>query len=273
MFVTENVLENSDCGFAMQKRTYFENTTMPELHYHNHYEILYVTENERLLTVNGNRCTLDGNTIALIPPYIPHLTEAGTVVPQKRILIDFRADFLQKIRKAFDTDILSCFNASNPIIRIEDKHKLSLLLTRLSEAANSSNQLKNEYILLALTELLLFLCEYADKNPADFSFSEILAFIEEHFSEKITLDTLSEKFFISKYTISRRFKSYTGMGLPKYLNTIRLINAKKQLAGGEKIIDVALSCGFESVSNFDRVFSAYIGMSPKKYKNTIRKQL
>lgn len=103
----------------------------------------------------------------------------------------------------------------------------------------------------------------------DSELSEILKFIEQNFTGKITLDVLSEKFYINKYTLLRKFKNHTGMGLPKYLNTIRIINAKRELSKGKRIIDVALSLGFGSVSSFDRAFLSEVGISPREYRKRL----
>jgi len=267
MHLSENLLEKSNSSFAIQKLTYSECTTMHELHYHDHYEILYVTENERFLTINGNRYGLNTGSIALIPPYIPHLTEAGDKIPQKRILINFREDFIHKMRQALNTDILSCFHPIAPVIAIDSiAEEIHLLMNQLLTLAETDIRNKDEQILLSLCKLLLLLCEPSFECENDSSFFEVIQFIEKNFGEKITLDMLAQKFFMSKYTILRKFKQYTGMGLPEYLNTIRVINAKKQLAGNEKIINIALSCGFGSISNFDRVFLKKTGMTPRAYK-------
>ena len=56
------------------------------------------------------------------------------------------------------------------------------------------------------------------------------------------------------------------MSLPKYLNSIRIINAKKYLKEGMKVTETAYRCGFESTANFDRVFLAQVGMPPMSFK-------
>ena len=62
------------------------------------------------------------------------------------------------------------------------------------------------------------------------------------------------------------------MSLPVYLNTIRVINAKKRIAEGMKITEAAMECGYESVSNFDRVFRKEVGMTPAQYKKLNEKE-
>ena len=113
--------------------------------------------------------------------------------------------------------------------------------------------------------LLNLLSSVSEQGGSTDDFSKIISYIESNFDKKITLDFLSEKFFLSKYTLSRHFSKYTS--LPKYLNTIRIINAKKHLDSGIGVTETAMLCGFESTSNFDRVFRSVEGTSPSKYKS------
>ena len=64
--------------FSVEKFTYATTVNMPNSHYHDHYEILYIIEGKRKLTVNNaQEYILDSNNIALIKPYIVH----GSVYP------------------------------------------------------------------------------------------------------------------------------------------------------------------------------------------------
>jgi len=95
---------------------------------------------------------------------------------------------------------------------------------------------------------------------------KMLTFIQTNCAEKITLELLEKRFFLSRFTISRKLKAYTGMSLPQYVNTIRLIHAKKMLRQGLGVTDTALACGFGSVSDFDRIFCAETQMTPSQYR-------
>jgi len=250
--------------FEIEKSTYRENKNMPRMHYHKHYEILYVYNNFRTLAVGEKEYTLDKNTVALIPPFIPHLTLSGGILPQERLLINFTESYIHEIRNALKPDILNCFTAPCNVINIDSfREKFSAISTELLESEADSDKL------LLLSQLLNLLSKnsplYTHKEDA----GELIKFVEANFGERITLDILAEKFHISKFTVSRYFSRYTGMSLPKYLNSIRIINAKKYLKEGSKVTDVAFRCGFESISNFDRVFTAQAGMSPMQFRKTL----
>jgi AraC-like DNA-binding protein len=117
--------------------------------------------------------------------------------------------------------------------------------------------------------MLLCLHSLSGENSHPQSFFDVTKYIETHFNENLTLEILAKKFFMSKFTFLRKFKKHTGMGLPSYLNTIRIINAKKMLADGARVLEAAMACGFESLSSFDRVFRRECKMTPREYKRLI----
>lgn len=247
--------------FEIERATYTIERNMPRKHYHKHYEVLYIYNNTRTLVVGDREYLLDKNTVAIIPPFIPHLTLSGGVLPQERLAINFYESYIHDIRIALGDDILNCAGTPCSVIDISSfAEKFSSIITELQ---NSDSETERKLILCTLLHLLSKNSPARTKNE---DAGEIIKFVEANFGERITLDLLSEKFHLSKFTVSRYFSRYTGMSLPKYLNSIRVINAKKYLRDGQKVTDVAFRCGFESVSNFDRVFTNQVGMSPMKFK-------
>ena len=250
----------SSSGFEILESVYLENKNMGQMHYHKHYEILYILDNSRILTVGEKEYVLDKNVVALIPPFIPHLTVSGGTLPQRRLLINFAESYLHDIRKSLPLDILSCFGAPCTILKIADfAERFGSITNQLTSCTCESEQI------LLLCQLLSVMSANAPthvKNEA----MDIIRYVEENFSENITLEHLANKFYLSPFTVSRYFTRYTGSGLPKYLNAIRIINAKRYLKEGKSATEVALKCGFNSPSNFSRVFMSVEGLSPSEFK-------
>ena len=195
--------------FEILRSSFLENINMPQMHYHRHYEILYIYENFRILTCGEKNHILDKDHIVIIPPFIPHLTVSGGILPQRRVIINFTESFLHDIRKALPGDIFSCIGAPCNLISVKEFHDSFLsILNGLDSECNRNEQI------LQLCRLLNLLSRNRETNPDNVT-DEIVRYVEANFSEKITLDFLAEKFFLSKFTISRRFSAYTGTSLPK----------------------------------------------------------
>jgi YesN/AraC family two-component response regulator len=98
-----------------------------------------------------------------------------------------------------------------------------------------------------------------------------LAFLHEHYTEPISLETTAEHIHVSKQYLARCFPQEMGITLVSYLNRYRVNQAKMLLEIEEKTVtDVALEVGFSSSSYFSRVFRQETGTSPSEYRQTLR---
>ena len=99
-------------------------------------------------------------------------------------------------------------------------------------------------------------------------------FIENNFSEKITVDELCEKFTIGRRTFERRFKKATNNTIVEYIQRVKIEAAKKNLETGRKTVnEVMYDVGYTDTKAFREVFRKITGMSPVDYRNKYNKEL
>ena len=99
---------------------------------------------------------------------------------------------------------------------------------------------------------------------------QLLAYIKEHFTEKISLDMLAKEFHMSEKYVSRYFVQHFHMTFSNYVQHLRLIHAKNLLeTSNDNITDIALQSGFYNVSYFIRSFKKEYGISPLQYRKTL----
>lgn len=95
--------------------------------------------------------------------------------------------------------------------------------------------------------------------------------IDRHPDAALTLQHLARAAGLSPYHFLRTFKSLTGITPHQYVLRARLRNAAWRLATEtDKVLDVALDCGFNDVSNFNRAFRAEFGLSPRSFRRASR---
>ena len=94
---------------------------------------------------------------------------------------------------------------------------------------------------------------------------KVIEYIEENLGGEVSIDNLSDTFFISKYHMSREFKKYTGITIHRYIILKRLIAAKELILQKEAINEVYMKCGFGDYSNFFRAFKNEYGITPKQF--------
>lgn len=129
--------------------------------------------------------------------------------------------------------------------------------------------------ILSLTSYLYAVCQqYLSKIPLTAVVNQdtgiahkVMLYISENFAENITLEDIAEKLGYEPHYISRCFNKTTGTNMKNLINTYRINYAKHLLANpDEKIADIALQCGFQSIRNFNRVFKKVEGRTPKEYR-------
>jgi len=99
----------------------------------------------------------------------------------------------------------------------------------------------------------------------------VLSYINEHYSEDLSLDFLANKFFISKYHLSREFNRLVGTSVYRYIIQKRLVMAKQMMSNGIPSATVYQHCGFGDYSNFYRAFKAEYQISPREFVESLRK--
>ena len=135
-------------------------------------------------------------------------------------------------------------------------------------------------ILLAkakILELVSFLCSENSRQShgrfSEYSKNVFLAcrFMEENFSSHITLSDIASKIALSPNFFHTVFKSIIGKTPSEYLLDIRLNTAKNMLVNTDlSLLEIAVSCGFESQAYFCYVFKKHLAATPKKYRTENR---
>ena len=96
---------------------------------------------------------------------------------------------------------------------------------------------------------------------------EIKNYLEENYRKKITLEELSQRYYINKYYLTRIFKEQYGVTVNNYLLSLRITQAKRELRFTDKsIATIGQDCGIGAGYYFNRVFHKVEGMGPKEYR-------
>ena len=118
---------------------------------------------------------------------------------------------------------------------------------------------------------------YGDEKKSEFSsetnkiasgtISLITRYINDNFSKKITLETLSNEFFLHPSYISRIFKKKLNISFSAFLRNIRINKVMDYLKDTDyTITEIAQNTGFDSLTSLCRVFKKNVGMSPLRYR-------
>lgn len=119
-----------------------------------------------------------------------------------------------------------------------------------------------------------FIIFKGQKDHGDEAVRQAQEYIETHFTEKIPVDKLSERFAIGRRTFERRFKKATSNTIIEYIQRVRIEAAKKLLeADRAGINEVMYDVGYNDVKAFRELFKKTAGMSPAEYRNRYSKEV
>lgn len=99
-------------------------------------------------------------------------------------------------------------------------------------------------------------------------------YIEEHFAENITLETMAKHIHMNSFYFSSFFKKQTGQNFKDYLNQIRMKHAMELLmTTNKKSYEIAEDVGFKDYRYFSEVFSRYYGKTPTAYRKELKEDI
>ena len=107
------------------------------------------------------------------------------------------------------------------------------------------------------------------ENASGFIVRNALAYMEEHYQEKLTLNKVADQIYVSQWHLSKLLNKQEGKNFSEILNQIRINKAKELLKDPAlRIADIAEMVGFVEVAHFSRVFKKVAGVSVNEYRNT-----
>ena len=98
--------------------------------------------------------------------------------------------------------------------------------------------------------------------------NQVLDYIEEHLTDDLALEKVSELIGISDHHFRKVFFYLTGFTLSEYIKNRKLSEANKDLLNGEKVTDVAFKYGYQSIDGFTRAFKKWSGFLPSEILKT-----
>ena len=164
-------------------------------------------------------------------------------------------------------------DVSVDLARGADVSQYAAILTDIYTLASSSDYIRDMRINGRLNDLLTLLMESfwhreAHTNaPKKMEVSCVKAYLDEHYSEKLALESVASHFFIDKHYLARLFKEQYGVTLVTYLQQVRITHAKRMLRFTDKSIEeIGLECGIGELNYFSRVFKKLEGVSPSEFR-------
>lgn len=260
---------------------YTHNAYPLDMHTHDFFEINIITKGLGVHYFNNKKVDVHPGIVFLIPRGASHgYVNLGELEIYHVILPDM---FFEKYNDDFFavegfSDLF--FNRQTEentikIITLDKPHFLSVL-NCINESLNFiKNDVCNNLLQTsAVCQLILKLCLYSKNNPVKEKNNlyvsliiDVIHYMKDNLSQKITIDDICKKFYIPKSTFIRAFTKYTCFSPITYLTKLRIEKAKNLLIKTDSdITSIALECGFFDSSHLERYFRQYESCTPSNYR-------
>ncbi len=248
------------------------------LHHHDFYEVYFFLGGSVDYLVEGQTYRLQPGDLLLISPLELHQPIIHPDRdPYERIVLWISPEFLHQYSAA-NSSLVRCFDISRPghtnLLHLNPEQQaliqgtLNQLLRQTGRTAYAQELLCHA-LLLQFAVQLNQLVSGEDAQPQTDKrgtlTDRVIAYIGDHYSEPLSLDSLAEHFFVSKYHLSHEFARVMGVSVYRYITLKRLLIAKQMLSAGLRPTTVYEACGFRDYANFYRAFKAEYGSSPAQF--------
>lgn len=235
-------------------------------HFHEHYVIGIVEKGERILSCMDREYTIEEGSIVLFNP-----GESHACVQSDEETFDYRGFNISKeVMLNLAQEITGKREFPGFSENVIYDEEITCHLRPLHEMVmKGTGEFKKE-------ELLLFLFSYLMQNYGKSAhccipgcrreIERACEYMTAHFTEHIYLDQICRYVGLSKSALLRAFTKEKGVTPYRYLETVRINEAKKLLSEGVQPVEAAIRTGFSDQSHFTNYFNQFIGLAPGTYR-------
>ena len=233
-------------------------------HAHPYYHMFHITGGKFRFCANGDYYSLQPGQTLLVPPQVEHGYSISADGDGQCMEIKFSLG-----QTVLDAQLVKAG------VLVTDSQLVEQLFRQILKEYSSFGKVADEAAAAYLLALLNALGEPERQQKQDRQFryldassysplsQRIVRYLESHYSEDLSLDTLAASMDYNKSYLCVAFKKDTDQTILDCLNMIRIRRAAELIVYSDhSLAQVSEMCGFASVSHFNRVFLKYAGITP-----------
>lgn len=247
------------------------------VHWHEEVEIIYIKKGNIIIYIGDEKFSAREGELFFVNTGELHFMESEDMGVEYYTIL-FPLTFLSfQMEDALEQEVFMPLRQKKLLmptkVKQTETEKCMIDMIRkvieINEEKQRGYQLKTRIFLLELLEIFLRedSLRQADITSRTEMQRELLAYIQEHYTEKITLSMLAKEFHLSEKYLSWYFKEHFYISFMQYVSHLRMTRAKHLLYSTEhSITEIAFSCGYPSVNFFIRSFKEAHGITPLQYR-------
>lgn len=286
MLLSEQFYQTEKTGYLNEQFRLFhlKDQTRKEFsyHYHDFHKVVIFISGKAAYHIEGKAYQLKPWDILLVNRHAIHRPEIDSSVPYERFILWVQNDIPWQ-------ELLKCFQKANDrsynLVRLNSalQEKMKDILFELENSAKSDEYGKEILTQSLFLQFMVYLNriflekQYIfDKKSYTFDsqIASILQYINHNLKEDLSVETLSARYYVSKYHLMRKFKQETGYTLHNYIVNKRLLMARTLISNGMPVTKAAQESGFAEYSTFSRAYRKQFKTNPSEelphYSNPLK---
>ena len=286
MLLSEQFYQTEKTGYLNEQFRLFhlKDQTRKEFsyHYHDFHKVVIFISGKAAYHIEGKAYQLKPWDILLVNRHAIHRPEIDSSVPYERFILWIQNDIPWQ-------ELLKCFQKANDrsynLVRLNSalQEKMKDILFELENSAKPDEYGKEILTQSLFLQFMVYLNriflekQYIfDKKSYTFDsqIASILQYINHNLKEDLSVETLSARYYVSKYHLMRKFKQETGYTLHNYIVNKRLLMARTLISNGMPVTKAAQESGFAEYSTFSRAYRKQFKTTPSEelphYSNPLK---
>lgn len=241
------------------------------LHIHSDPEFLYLAKGRLILRYIGRDFVLESGDFAIVFPYSAH----EYITPPDCGETDYSIAVLQLDTVGDFKSALLSVHAASPVIQADRLHPdVPRIMQELVDTPKTDENRRLLSLLIQLVLARCMPCFHLKNNTKRFEHNltvRAITYVFAHFKEHIDLQSTAAALGVSTYRVSRLFTEKVHYGFNKYVNYLRIEQAKELLSTTDlSVLEVSIESGFDNLRTFNRVFKELQSETPLQYRKLHR---
>lgn len=276
--------DNSGFRLHHTKGRFAAGSTTGHLHYDVELAFIYFIHGIGEIKIEGKKYAIEDNDLILLKPSeLYHCTvKDGTY--HERLVLYFNGDLLENFKGSEKVFFEAFYNRpdgfENKIpAQLVKENNIDIEIKELLNLVKDQNEINKILSVCKTVEILAKLrtvisCRL-EKQSAQTNenalINNVIAYINQNFSQDICLEDVAKEFYMDKYYISHLFKEQVGVTLWNYVIFRRVTAFNDLIRAKVSIEDAYFRVGFQNYSNFFRLYKKHMQMTPTEFKKSIMK--
>ena len=249
-------------------------------HWHREFEINYVLEGRGIYRINDKEYHAEEGDIIFIQPENLHsiyfdggIQVYNTIVFSPDMLSDGSSraynEYLRPIEVG-ETEITPCCFKKTMLGYDEIRECVQSVFENADVCALNDIILKSQLLKLMYLFARFGFVKKCATIPSNRSLKPTMEYIKERYNEELTIKELAAFSHLSESYFMAQFKMQIGISAIEYINRLRIEKAQNMLRKTTmSVTDIAISCGYKNISNFNRIFKKITGTTPLDFRKDI----